>query len=244
VGPLRVGLSHMAKEGEKEVVVPGCVQHFAPHGSDVRADLKRVDGELAQDGEIFRGMIQAAAVFVFGEDNIEDPMQIVLDAPMAAHDLEQLGGGELSRQQEVADRLDGSGVGTPPAGDAADRFDAGKAVLGRHVGCRDDGSLTPFAPVVRQRAGMMGARSASGGREAGLDRPEELGPVFLEGQHIVAFAVWNGLGHGGRTVQGIGSNNGAIEIEQGQDFVGAGDLVAIGGLSSGPVPCAPDRPRR
>src|SRR5580700_7230216 len=77
----RVGLSHMGEGGEKEVVVPSGLEHFMADAGRSWCCLQDVDGELTDDGEVFRGMILAATAGVLVEQNVEDPVQVVLDAP-------------------------------------------------------------------------------------------------------------------------------------------------------------------
>src|SRR6185437_8055712 len=83
--PRKVGLSHMDQSIEKEGFAPSGMEHLVAHALRPGRCLQDVDCELAQDGEVLGGMIFAAAAGVFGEQDIEDPMEIVLDAPMGAH---------------------------------------------------------------------------------------------------------------------------------------------------------------
>jgi len=50
----------------------------------------RVDGEVPDDGHIFGAMSGSEARLVLFEDDVEDPVEAVFDAPMAAHGV---GGG-------------------------------------------------------------------------------------------------------------------------------------------------------
>src|SRR6185295_11778616 len=72
-----VGLSHMGKGGEKEIVVPSGLEHFVADARRTRRCLQGIDGQLADDGEIFGGMILAAATCVLVEQNVENPVQVV-----------------------------------------------------------------------------------------------------------------------------------------------------------------------
>ena len=85
-----------------------------------------IEGETAEHGEVLRGVVLAASGLVLVEDDIEGPMQGVLDAPVLAHDGEKLGGRVAPGEQEVA--LDGL-VAAPLALDPGDRDEAREVVL-------------------------------------------------------------------------------------------------------------------
>src|SRR5215207_6373468 len=86
---------------------------------------------------------------VLGKDNIEHPMQLVLDAPMTARGLQQPFGGHVAGEQIVAyDHLLGaSALGATPRRDARQGDNTGKAVCRRHSGVANDGGASPFVPV-------------------------------------------------------------------------------------------------
>jgi len=67
----------MGKGGEKEVVVPSCLEHLVADACRTRGYLQGIEGQLADDGEVLRGMVLSAATGVLVEQDIEDPMQIV-----------------------------------------------------------------------------------------------------------------------------------------------------------------------
>ncbi|WP_229167980.1 hypothetical protein [Bradyrhizobium altum] len=64
--------------------------------------------------------------------------------------------------------------------------------------------------------------------------------IALDGQHIVALPVADGLRRVGPAMQSIGGDKSAFQIEQGEDFENAINLVAIGAL---PAPCEWPPPR-
>src|SRR6201993_2162018 len=232
LSPKRVGLSHMGESGEKEVVVPSSLEHFVADAKGTWSRLQDVDGELSDDGEVFGSVILAAAAGIFGEQDIENPVQVVLDAPMGAHDLEQLFGREPARGQEVADLVLGAlaEVG-PPTVDTADGGDVGKGVwLSELRGGHDDG-LPALDAAMRRGTSLGRLRWLSGGVEQRLGGREEPAAIALDGQHIVALSASDGLRRIGPAMQGIGGDKGAIEVEQGQHFEGTGDFVAIGGFA-------------
>src|ERR1700754_2840184 len=65
--PSAVGLSHMGEGGEKEGVVPPGLKHFVADAGRTWRCLQDIDGQLADDGEIFRGVILAAAAGILVE---------------------------------------------------------------------------------------------------------------------------------------------------------------------------------
>ena len=125
----------MSKDFEEEVFAPHGAAHFSADGSVGGMHSQDVVSKAADDGEVFRSVILAGARGVLVEYDIEYPMQLVLDAPMRAHDLGHFGGRELARERDVTD----GGVFLARASDA----------LG-------------FDPSERPKAGQQGARR--GGR--------------------------------------------------------------------------------
>jgi hypothetical protein len=71
-------------------------------------EMKR---DLAQAGEITRRMPIADTAAVFGKDDIQDPVQSVLDRPMPTHSLAEPHGIELGAGEEAADL--GRGLDAP-----------------------------------------------------------------------------------------------------------------------------------
>ena len=84
--------------------------------------LGDVDGEPSQDGEVLRGISCSDTAVVLVEDDVENPVQLVFDRPMAACDLQQAFGGDIFGEQKVADeRLVGMLSLKAPAGRDAGR---------------------------------------------------------------------------------------------------------------------------
>ena len=81
----------MADEIEEEVFVPSGSQELsAQRGALIGMGASDVVGQSPENGEIGRPVILAVAGAVFVLDDVERPMQRVLDAPVGTHDLEQL----------------------------------------------------------------------------------------------------------------------------------------------------------
>src|SRR5262245_35568707 len=120
------GLSHMTEHGEEKGVVPASTLDFATYGLGVGMRSQDVESEPAQDSEVLGSIVLSRPVAVLVEVDVEDPVQLVLDGPVAARDLQQSFGGHVFRQQVVAhDRWIG-GISAPASarGDAADGSDA------------------------------------------------------------------------------------------------------------------------
>src|SRR5262245_19406006 len=92
--PAGAGLSHLGEHTEQEGLVPARAFDFAADGSFVGMCAKHIERELAQNGQVFRSVVFAIARAILVEDDIEDPVQLVLDAPMAAGDGENASGRE------------------------------------------------------------------------------------------------------------------------------------------------------
>ena len=50
--------------------------------------LEQIEGDVAQNGKVFRGLIFANGAMVFVQCDIQNPMQFVLDGPVSAADLQ------------------------------------------------------------------------------------------------------------------------------------------------------------
>ena len=68
----------------EEVVVPG--GDFAPEAQGVLAFgvAEKVEGHVLDGGEVGGSVIGSHAAFVVAKDHVHDPVQAVLDGPMAA----------------------------------------------------------------------------------------------------------------------------------------------------------------
>src|SRR5438477_1959387 len=101
--PERAGLSLLTEKAEEEAVVPGGSVHFATHGDGFWVGSQEVEREPAQDGKVFGGCVFPGTIGVFCEDDIEDPVHLVLDRPMGSDDLEQFLGWYTQGKNEVPD---------------------------------------------------------------------------------------------------------------------------------------------
>src|SRR6476619_7416214 len=233
----------MAEGCEKEVVIPLGLEHFVADARRTGCGLQDVEDQLTDKGEIFRRVILAAAAGVLVKQDVENPVKVVLDAPVGAHDLEQLLGWQQARGKKVSDRVLGglAPVGAP-AVNATDGSDAGAAVLFRQLWCRDDDSLSALDAAVGDGPSLARARRPSGLVEQCADRLEELAAIASDSQHRVPLPIADGLRRVGPAMQGVGGDKGAVQIEQREDFERAGNLIAVGSRPLSPCHAHAGRP--
>jgi len=114
-------------------------------------------------------------------------MQLVLDPPMGAHDAQQLLGGNIFGEQEVA-HLGRLRTGTEHAaarGDAGQRNDAGELLDRGESGVAQDGRAPPLAAIVSDGLAPFGNAAGSAARIAPSGRSKQLALILLERQHVI-----------------------------------------------------------
>src|SRR6266700_854104 len=89
LSPQAAGLSHLAEHAEQEGIVPASPLDLLAHGYAAGVDAKDIDSKPSQDGEVLRGIVLPGPIAVLVEDDVENPMQLILDRPVAARDLQQ-----------------------------------------------------------------------------------------------------------------------------------------------------------
>src|SRR3712207_551740 len=97
-------MSVVADDLEQVDVVPGGpLAPAAEAGPTASATGDEIEGDLAQEGKVAGGGAIAHTTVVLAEGDVEDPVQRVLDAPVAADGLDQDGGSVAAAGEEVAD---------------------------------------------------------------------------------------------------------------------------------------------
>src|ERR1700676_2386241 len=180
----------MAVGRHEEGIVPASPLDFAPHGCAVWVSSQDVEGEPTQNGEVFGSVVLPRPIGVLGKMDVEHPMELVLDAPMTAGDVQQLAGGHVFGQEIVAYNR---GVGmltsqTPARGDPAYRRDAREAVQGRQAFVTHDGRAPRFASIVAGAISLPGDAALTRSRKLLRNRSEQASAVGLDRQDIVAAA--------------------------------------------------------
>src|SRR5262245_11401687 len=95
------GLSHLTEHAEEEGIVPAGTLYFASDRGAVRMGPQYVEGKLAEDSEVLGGIVLSGSIAILGEMNVEHPMELVLDAPVTAGDLQKLLRRHVFRQNMV-----------------------------------------------------------------------------------------------------------------------------------------------
>src|SRR5215211_3519376 len=183
--PFRAGLSHMTEHCHEEGVVPAGALDFAPYGCAIGVGLEDVEREPAQDSEVLGSIVLSCAISILGELNVEHPVELVLDGPMTARDLQQPLGGHIFGQEIMAhDRRVGAMAAQASArGDPAHRNDAGKAVERSQAGVAHDRRAPDFAPVVIGRFDLLGDTARAGACKLLRDGCEQAPTVGLDRQN-------------------------------------------------------------
>src|SRR5271166_111497 len=92
----------MSKEFEEEVLSPGCEPHFSGDRAGIGMRTQDVEAHSSDNPKILWSVILAGSGIVLVEDDIELPMELVLDTPMHARYIEHPAGRETLRQHNVA----------------------------------------------------------------------------------------------------------------------------------------------
>src|SRR5256885_9344397 len=87
--PQAPGLSHMAEGFHEEGIVPAGAFDFAPYGCGVGVGSQDVEGEPAQNGEVLGSIVLPRPIAILGEMDVKHPMELVLDGPVTAGDVQQ-----------------------------------------------------------------------------------------------------------------------------------------------------------
>jgi len=112
---------------QKECVVPAGAFDFAAYRGLKWKRLQDVERQLSHQGKILWRMVLSRSIAILGEMNVEHPMQLVLDTPMAPRYPQKFCRWHIFRQNIVTDERR---IGTLPSQtsarcDAPDRRDAG-----------------------------------------------------------------------------------------------------------------------
>ena len=134
---------------QKEGVVPAGAFDFASYRGLKWKRLQDIERQLSHEGKILWRMVLSRPITILGEMNIEHPMQLVLDTPMALGYPQKFFWRHVFRQNIVADE---GCIGTLPSQtsarcDAPDSCDTGKAVEFGQPGIADDRCPSGLASI-------------------------------------------------------------------------------------------------
>lgn len=81
-----MGTGELGEGGNKECGVPSGACEFTTHGSLGGFELGEIEGEATQKGQVFWAVVLAVSRLIFVHNHVEYPVEIILDAPVAADD--------------------------------------------------------------------------------------------------------------------------------------------------------------
>src|SRR5204863_2038312 len=96
--PFSAALSHISKEFEEVLLAPHGSAHFTTDRPWRSMQTQDVLGQTPKCGEVLGAIVLALPSVIFIEYDVERPMQMVLDAPVRAHGIEQFDRCERPRQ--------------------------------------------------------------------------------------------------------------------------------------------------
>src|SRR3546814_12534778 len=100
-------LSHLADDGSGEGVGPSRAFALSAYGEFRAGGSEEVEGQVPEDGEVFRSVVGAVAGGVLVEGHVEHPMAAVLDGPVGAD-----GAGEAFRGEAGGGKIGAGGGAT------------------------------------------------------------------------------------------------------------------------------------
>src|SRR5439155_2239290 len=95
----------MVQKLDEKGIVPPCTLDFSAHRSGARVGAEEVEDEPAQDGQVLRGVVFSRSAAVLVQDDIEHPMQLILDRPMRTLDRSEEHTSELQSRGHLVCRL-------------------------------------------------------------------------------------------------------------------------------------------
>ncbi len=215
-------------------------------------DFEGVEGDFAQYGEVGGGFAGAGTVGVLAHEDVEPPVQAVLDAPLGAGQLGDGGGKVPGGSSGVGSSFSGGGGArrAAKAGDIAALFDGGFAGGDVFAAGFKEGDGAKAAPLAAGgEVCQIGAQPAAagfnlvagfvqalmvafrGGGEGGFQKVADgllgAGLVGFEGEEVVASLSGNLAGGGALGMGGVGGDDGVFQTEVAQQERGLDDLAAL-----------------
>src|SRR5438067_3686084 len=188
----------MAEGFHEEGIVPAGAFDFAPYGCGVGVGSQDVEGEPAQNGEVLGSIVLPRPIAILGEMDVKHPMELVLDGPVTAGDVQQPLRRHVFGQEKVAnDRRPGALVlQASPRGDPAHRCNTRKPMNCSQAGVTHDGRASRFAAVVSGLVDLLGGAALARSRKLLGDGCEQGPPVGFDRQNIIAAALEYRVGKG------------------------------------------------
>src|SRR5579883_2390356 len=241
---------------EKEVVIPGGLEAPATDAQALGLLLtQKIEREMTQDGKVLSGMALADAALILVEGDIQHPMDLILDPPMAPSRLPERFGGQVGAEQ-VVPALAAALVAEAPFGfDHANRLQARPLMLllqpRQHVGIGDHPTPSDFDPsVALVHAPILVDNHVLDGLRLGVRKhPDHVGVegflILLECQDVVSPLLDNLSGDLALAAHRVDCDNAASDGQYAQEFRDSGDLVGfVVDLDLGQDETIGARPRR
>ena len=220
----------MSHEVEEFLVVPAGLESFVAHGDLSRVASEDIERQLSDDGEIGGPVLLSGSGLVFSEQDVELPVEVVFDLPVSSDYAEQFEGGEALGQGIGAALVPGDALAGSRHLDAGDGDQSDQSLGSWRLGERRHHDAADFVAAVGRILGFEDRRSGVGGgfvqRGDGLFM--QLGLIGLDGDHIVAAILADGLGHAPMAVESVGGDSTALQRQDLEGFDRALRLAALG----------------
>src|SRR6202790_1042138 len=160
-----------------------------------------IEGKSPQNGEVGGSVVFSASRLILAENDVERPVQDVLDAPVFANDAQQFCGRVTLGQKEVA--MYGL-VASAFAGDPSHGLETGKVVVFGHIrdGSNDRGSGFLAAMIGVLGGGLFGLLALCR-RDRRLGIAQQARLVVLDRQDVISAAPHDGVRHPAMTMQRV-----------------------------------------
>jgi len=128
----------MSQKAEEVLLCPSCLKSFVTEGDIFGAGSQDIESQTSKDGEICWSVVLAAPDLIFAEQDVELPMQIVFDGPVASDRNQQFFCRHFAGQRKTTDFVSGLAVDGAPAFEPADSAQIDECVLAGRLGEGDD----------------------------------------------------------------------------------------------------------
>jgi hypothetical protein len=187
-------------------------------------------------GHVGGSVVGSQAHEVVVEDDVENPVEAVFDAPVGADGAGESSGGQRRRRQVIASgRADFAvffdvGLDHADHGEAGETGFAGKAAVGGEPGhVMADGMPADLDPAMVAIGGVMAVEGLA--RLLMKEQPHVIGqggPVVFESEEVIGVLGADGFGDGPLAAHRIDGDQGSFEVKTLQQRRDRGDLVALG----------------
>ena len=211
-------------------MVPCRFEPFGLHAAfEGSFPFKHVGRQVAQDCQIFRGMVFADAAVVFSESYIQAPVQAVFDTPVFSDGLGEGGGLVVEAGDEIGCFNRGLAIYFPFPDRHADGVKPWPVVFSREPADVVGGEIPPgFDAAMLPINGAKGIEGAIGRllKEQG-DIITEPFLIVFDLDDIIGFRGDNGLGDFFLAPHGVNGDNGSPQVQDFYQFRDSGDFVGL-----------------